>query len=70
LRVTASSAVRDRDEGRIESGGITKDVTFVRDDTVDAEVDAAYRAKYGASIHVDAITSPLATSTTLRVEPR
>jgi hypothetical protein len=56
-------------EGRIESGGVAKDVVFIRDDTVDAEVDAAYRAKYGSSIHVDAITNALATSTTLRVEP-
>jgi len=55
--------------GRIESGGVAKDVAFVRDDTRDDEVDAAYRAKYGRSSAVDSVTSPVATGTTLRVDP-
>src|ERR1700712_4061472 len=59
-----------RGEGRIESGGVGKDVAFERDDSHDAEIDAAYRAKYGSGSSVDAITSALATSTTLRVSPR
>jgi hypothetical protein len=57
-------------EGRIESGGVSKDVSFTRDDSKDADIDAAYRAKYGGGSSVRAITSPTATSTTLRVEPR
>ncbi|NQX26597.1 DUF2255 family protein [Microbacteriaceae bacterium VKM Ac-2854] len=58
-----------RGEGRIESGGIGKDVVFTRDDSADAEIDAAYRAKYGSGSAVRAITSATATSTTLRVDP-
>ncbi|OZF25795.1 hypothetical protein CH296_26780 [Rhodococcus sp. 14-2496-1d] len=57
-------------EGRIESGGVTKDVMFVRDDSVDEEIDAAYRRKYGSGSAVRAITSDLAISTTLRVDPK
>ncbi|MFC9840982.1 DUF2255 family protein [Rhodococcus sp. NPDC127530] len=57
------------EEGRIESGGVTKDVTFTRDDSKDAEIDAAYRRKYGSGSAVEHITSALAT-TTLRVEPK
>jgi hypothetical protein len=59
-----------RGEGRIESGGVTKDVVVTRDDSSDAEIDAAYRTKYGAGSAVRSITSILATSTTLRVDPR
>ncbi|MBT2499409.1 DUF2255 family protein [Agromyces sp. ISL-38] len=60
-----------RGEGRIEAGGVTKDVTFHRTDELDAEIDEAYRAKYGTgSGGVRAITSDAATSTTLRVDPR
>ena len=59
-----------RGEGRIESGGVGKDVTFTRDDSKDAEIDAAYRSKYGNGSPVQRITSALATGTTLRVEPR
>ena len=58
-----------RGEGRIESGGISKDVVFTRDDSQDAEIDAAYRAKYGNGSPVRSITSALATTTTLRVNP-
>jgi hypothetical protein len=59
-----------RGEGQIESGGVSKDVVFTRDDTKDAEIDAAYRAKYGTGSPVRSITSATATSTTLRVDPR
>ncbi len=62
--------VQQHGEGRIESGGVGKDVVFTRDDAHDAEVDAAYHAKFGESSSVDAITGPTATSTTLRVDPR
>jgi hypothetical protein len=58
-----------RGEGRIESGGVSKDVVFTRDDSKDPEIDAAYRAKYGTGSSVEAIVSAVATSTTLRVDP-
>jgi len=44
-------------------------VTFVRDDSHDDAIDAAYRAKYGDGSAVDHITAPAARATTLRVEP-
>ncbi|MEL4317521.1 DUF2255 family protein [Leifsonia sp. YIM 134122] len=55
--------------GRIESGGVSMDVAFTRDDTRDAEIDAAYRDKYGNGASVQAIVSAQALSTTLRVDP-
>ena len=57
-------------EGHIDSGGVSLDVTFVRDATKDAEIDRAYTAKYGTGKDVVAIVTALATSTTLRVDPR
>ncbi|KQP01350.1 DUF2255 family protein [Leifsonia sp. Leaf264] len=59
----------DQGEGRIESGGISKDVSFTRDDSRDAEIDSAYRTKYGTGGPVRSITSSTATSTTLRINP-
>jgi hypothetical protein len=59
-----------RGEGRIETGGISKDVVFTRDAGADPEIDAAYRAKYGTGSPVRSITSWAASSTTLRVDPR
>ncbi|MEU9330773.1 DUF2255 family protein [Streptomyces canus] len=64
---------RARQEGRIQAGGVTKDVTIVdTEDEVNDAVDAAYRAKYGhyAAYIIKAITSPEASSTTMRLEPR
>jgi hypothetical protein len=62
-----------RHEGRIWSGGVEKDVTFVdADPNVDDQIDAAYRAKYdryGARL-VDPMVSPAARSTSLKVVPR
>jgi hypothetical protein len=57
-------------EGHIESGGVSKDVTFTSDNSKGAEIDAAYRAKYGNGNPVVRITSPTAASTTLRLDPR
>jgi hypothetical protein len=57
-------------QGRVESGGVSTDVTFERSSDHDPEIDAAYRAKYGSGSAVRAITSDLAASTTLRVNPR
>lgn len=59
-----------RGEGRIESGEVGKGVTFERIDDRDTDIDAAYRAKYGGGSAVRAITSTLAASTTLRIDPR
>lgn len=61
-----------RGEGQVSAGGVTKDVAFVRvddDPTLAADVDAAYRAKYGTGSAVQAITSAAAASTTMRVDP-
>ncbi|MEU3611755.1 DUF2255 family protein [Streptomyces sp. NPDC006872] len=68
-------STRARQEGRIQAGGVGKDVTIVDvadDTTVNDAVDAAYRAKYGhyAAYIIKAITSPEAASTTMRLEPR
>jgi hypothetical protein len=58
-------------EGYIESGGVSTDVTFIRDDEHDAEIDAAYAAKYGSSSEgVRRITRPIALGTTLRIGPK
>jgi hypothetical protein len=64
---------RARQEGRIQAGGVTKDVTIIdADDEVNDAVDAAYRTKYGhyAAYIIKAITSPEASSTTMRLDPR
>jgi hypothetical protein len=63
---------RKSHEGRIETGGVTKDVTLidVGPDRAD-EIDAAYREKYGyPSGPVNSITSPEARETTMRLVPR
>jgi hypothetical protein len=64
---------RARQEGRIQAGGVEKDVTHV-DAGAEANdaVDEAYRAKYGhyAAYIIKAITSPEASSTTMRLLPR
>ena len=57
--------------GHISAGGVGKDVTFTRDDSVNTELDAAYQAKYNhAPSAVASVTSATATSTTLRVDPQ
>jgi len=56
--------------GTIDAGGVHAEVTFTRDAAHDEAVDRAYHAKYGDGSAVQAITSPAATSTTLRVAPR
>jgi hypothetical protein len=62
-----------RHEGRIEAGGIQKDVTFVdADPGINDQLDAAYRTKYrryAASI-VSHIVSPQARSATIKLVPR
>ena len=60
--------------GHISANGVEKDVAFVDidgDDVVNADLDAAYRAKYRRYTGpVASITSPLARSTTLKVIPQ
>ncbi len=61
-------------EGRISSGGVQKDVTFVEVDASDAindALDAAYRAKYRRyASYVPPMLSAEARATTLRLVPR
>ncbi|MFF7378346.1 DUF2255 family protein [Streptomyces massasporeus] len=63
---------RTRRAGHIRSGGVDKDVTFVRvtDEDVNDRIDAAYRTKYGR--YGDAYVGPMVASraTTLRLVPR
>lgn len=64
--------VQERHEGRIESGGVEKDVVFTDIDVTDPindRIDDAYARKYpGSGSSVDAINAPEARSTTTRVD--
>ena len=65
--------VQVRHEGRIEAGGVEKDVVFVeeRDPAINAQVDAAYRAKYRRyPQYVAPMLTDDARATTLRLAPR
>jgi len=65
--------VQLRHEGRIEAGGVEKDVVFVeeRDPAINAQVDAAYRAKYRRyPQYVAPLLTDDARVTTLRLAPR
>ena len=63
-----------RHEGRIQAGGVDKDVTFVEadpDSALNDQLDAAYRSKYGYSPSaVSDITSAAARSATIKLVPR
>ena len=62
-----------RHEGRIQAGGVAKDVTFAdADHDLDGQIDAAYRGKYRrySASFVDPILSPQARSTTIKLVPR
>jgi hypothetical protein len=65
--------IQVRHEGRIDAGGIQKDVRFQEVDPALADrIDAAYRTKYhrhGAQ-YVDSVTNAEARSTTIRFVPR
>ncbi|GEL94078.1 DUF2255 family protein [Cellulomonas composti] len=60
-------------EGRVRSGGVTRDVVFVvPDEPVHGALDVAYHRKYdryGQGI-VGAVVGPVAATATLRVDPR
>jgi hypothetical protein len=65
---------QERHEGRIQAGGVEKDVTFVeeKDPDLNERIDTAYRSKYrrqGASI-VNTILTPEARDATLKLVPR
>jgi hypothetical protein len=64
---------QERHEGRIQAGGFEKDVTLMdAGHDIDAEVDAAYRAKYRryAGSVLNSVLTPEARSTTIKLEPR
>ncbi len=66
--------VQVRHEGRIQAGGVDKDVSFVEetDPDINAQVDAAYRTKYrryAASI-INHIVGPEARAATIKLVPR
>lgn len=66
-------ATQVRHEGRIQAGGIARDVTFVEeaDPGVNDKVDAAYRAKYGRyPQYVAPMLTPEVRATTLKLAPR
>jgi len=62
-----------RHEGRIEAGGIEKDVTFVEeaDPAINAQVNAAYHTKYSSSPSaVSRIVGSAARAATIKLVPR
>ncbi len=63
---------REHNQGRVNADGVERDVDFVAADrSLDEEIDAAYREKYGyPSSAVDHITSPEARETTIKLVPR
>lgn len=64
---------QDQGKGRILAGGVEKDVTFVEpDESFNADLDAAYRSKYGHydARFVDPMVAPPAQSAALRLVPR
>jgi hypothetical protein len=60
--------------GKIEAGGVKKDVAFVEvnDPTVQQQIDAAYRLKYRRQEkeYVDSVLTPEALAATLKLVPR
>jgi hypothetical protein len=59
-----------RHEGRIQAGGVDKDVTFVEaDPDINDQIDAAYRTKYRryATSIISHIVSPEARSATIKL---
>jgi hypothetical protein len=65
--------VQARHAGRIQAGGVEKDVTFIEeeDPVINEQLDAAYRLKYHRyPSSVDEINSPTARTATLKLIPR
>src|SRR6478609_9224951 len=69
-------STRSRHQGRLETGGNVRDVTWVDVDAtehpdIDPAVDAEYARKYrGSTSAIAHINSPEARVTTMRVDPR
>jgi hypothetical protein len=69
-------STRSRHQGRIEAGGVVRDVTWIDVDAVaqpgvDPAVDAEYARKYrGSASAIAGINSGAAQTTTMRVDPR
>ena len=64
---------RERRNGRIQAGGVDKDVTFAdADHGLDDQIDAAYRAKYRrySGTYVNPMVAPQARATTIKLAPR
>jgi hypothetical protein len=62
-----------RHAGRIQAGGIDKDVTFVdANPALNDQIDAVYRSKYRryAFSIINSIVSPVARSATIKLAPR
>lgn len=66
-------AATERHEGRITSGGVTRDVTLVETDapSVCDRIDAAYRSKYGhySATYFDPLVAEGARNATLKLMP-
>ncbi len=66
--------VLTRHAGRIQAGGVEKDVSFVEmnDPALQDQIDAAYREKYRRQPkeYVDACVTPQARAATLKLVPR
>nr|WP_062341115.1 DUF2255 family protein [Herbidospora sakaeratensis] len=67
-------AARERSEGRVSAGGVSKDVRFVPEDDsmVNDGIDLAYRMKYRDQdpAYVDPMVAGPAKGTTIRLVPR
>ncbi len=66
--------IQRRPEGRIEAGGVTKDVTLVdasSDGALNNQIDAAYQSKYRrySAKYVDPMIALQARATTLKLVP-
>jgi len=63
---------QERHEAHIEAGGVDKDVSLVETDTLNDELDAAYRTKYHqyAGRILDSVLSRKARAATLKLVPR
>jgi hypothetical protein len=62
-------AAQRSQRGRVLAGGVERDVVIEDVPNNTDAIDAAYRAKYGRSSYVDAMVTPDATATTLRLIP-
>ena len=65
--------IQRQSEGRIEAGGVTKDVTLVdasTDGALGNQIDAAYQSKYRrySATYVGPMIAPQAHATTLKLE--